>query len=153
MLKKSEIFIHVEDMGPATVAVQAGHDGSLLILPHPLLKEIGLSLQRDHLHPIKWVLNVVDLSISQSPQQSIGHKLDVLTHQFTVHAHQSARQRIAHKFPFDINRVTDDPLDALLAQLLLQEGVEQAREVAVESLIPRNQLVREGQPRHQPALL
>ena len=38
-------------------------------------------LQGDHLHPVEGVGRVEDLAVSQSRQQAICHKLDVLGHQ------------------------------------------------------------------------
>jgi hypothetical protein len=45
-----KIFVHAELLG-ALVA----HDAGLLVLAHPLLEEIGLALERDHLHKVKRV--------------------------------------------------------------------------------------------------
>ena len=42
---------------------------------------------------------------------------------------------------------------ARLGQLLLQHPVQQARKVAVQALVARNELVREGEAVHEPALL
>lgn len=47
-----EVLIQVELV---QLGVDASHHTSLLVLPHSLLKEVGLALQRDDLHPIKGV--------------------------------------------------------------------------------------------------
>ncbi|PON95382.1 hypothetical protein TorRG33x02_089040 [Trema orientale] len=137
----------------SAIAIDAGHDRSLLVLSNPLLEKVGLTLQRYQLHPIKGVLSIIHLAIPQRPKQPVRHELDVLAHQVAVHAHQGARQRVADELPLDVHRVADDPPDPLLAQLLLHQRVEQAGEVAVEPFVPRDQLVRERQARHEPALL
>ena len=59
---KSEILIQLEHVG-APIAVDARHDGGLLVLADPLLKEVSLSLQRDQLHPVKRVLSIVHLPV------------------------------------------------------------------------------------------
>lgn len=41
--------------------VDGCHDTGPLILAHTALKEVGLALQADHLHPVKGVLHVVQL--------------------------------------------------------------------------------------------
>ncbi|KAF3610584.1 hypothetical protein DY000_02047407 [Brassica cretica] len=46
----------------------------------------------------------------------------------TVHPHQHARERIAHKLPLDLDGVPDDRLHALLREIRPQEGVDQAGE-------------------------
>lgn len=46
---------------PEGVVCGARHHSHPLVLAHPLLKEVGLSLQRDVLHEVKRVLHQVDL--------------------------------------------------------------------------------------------
>ncbi|KAK7818467.1 receptor protein kinase clavata1 [Quercus suber] len=82
----------------------------------------------------------------QRAQKPISHKLDVLAHQVTVHPNPRAGQRVTHKLPLYIHHVTDEPLHALLAWLLAQENVEQAREIAVKTFVSRDQLVGEACP-------
>ena len=38
-----------------TVAVDGGHDARLLVVADALLEEVGLALQRDHVHPLEGV--------------------------------------------------------------------------------------------------
>ena len=38
-----------------------GHDTSLLVLSYSLLKEISLPLERNVLHKVEWILNIVNL--------------------------------------------------------------------------------------------
>lgn len=44
-------------------------------------------------------------------------------------------------------------LDGVVAQLVGQHGVEEAREVAVQSLVTGNELIGLSQPKHQSSLL
>nr|GFD42242.1 hypothetical protein [Tanacetum cinerariifolium] len=69
------------------------------------------------------------------------------------HANEAHRQRVGHKLLLNRHRVADDGLHALLGQLVFEVAVEQARKVAMQSFVARNQLVREGQAGHQAALL
>lgn len=46
---------------PEGVVCGAGHHAHPLVLAHTLLKEVGLSLQRDVLHEVEGVLHPVDL--------------------------------------------------------------------------------------------
>jgi hypothetical protein len=57
------------------------HHACLLVLPNPPLKKVGLSLQRNHLHPVEGVLAIPDLGHSESKQEAVGHALNVLDHQ------------------------------------------------------------------------
>ena len=77
-MRRSKISIE-----PELLVLLGSHYASLLVLPHSPLKEVGLALQRNHLHPIKGVLAVPDLSRSQSHQKSVRHALYVLGHQLT----------------------------------------------------------------------
>lgn len=58
---------------PEGVVRGARHHTHPLVLAHSLLKEVGLSLQRDVLHEVKGVLHPVDLH--RTPQVSLteGH--------------------------------------------------------------------------------
>ena len=100
-------------------SINARRNRSLLVITNSLLEEICFTLKRDQHHPIKW----------------IHHKLDILTHQVTIHPHQRARERVAHKLPLDLDRVADNRLHALLRELHPQEGIDQAREVAVQAFV------------------
>ena len=120
----------------------------LLVLPNPLLKEIGLPLQRNQLHPIKRVLGIIDLRAPQCHQQPIRHELDVLAHQITVHPHEGTGKRVARELLLNRHRISDDPLDSVLAQLGPEETVEQTGEVAVEAFFTGDQLIGEGEARH-----
>ena len=57
------------------------HHSGLLVLSHSSLKEVGLSLERNHLHPIEGVLAIPDLGHSEGKQETVSHTLDVLDHQ------------------------------------------------------------------------
>merc|ERR1719162_290927 len=52
-----------------------------------------------------------------------------------------------------LHRAADDGVDHALWQRVLELPVEQARELGVQALVPGDELVRECQARHQPALL
>ena len=51
---------------PEGVVCGAGHHAHPLVLAHTLLKEVGLSLQRDVLHEVEGVLHPVDLQRHKS---------------------------------------------------------------------------------------
>ncbi|KAL3526286.1 hypothetical protein ACH5RR_010942 [Cinchona calisaya] len=144
----SKVLVQLEDVVGDTVAVQTGRDRCLLIIPNPLLKEVGLPLQTYQLHPIKGVLDILHFPISQCPQQSVRHKFNVLAHQIPVHSNQRAGQRFAHEFPLYIHRIRNDSPHSILAQLHPQQTVQQARAIAVETLVSRDQFVGESQSRH-----
>ena len=61
------------------------HHASLLVLSHPLLKEVGLPLEGDQFHEVERVGCTVYLLANQLIQQAVGDKLDVLTHELGVH--------------------------------------------------------------------
>lgn len=58
----------------------AGHYTRFLVLSDSSFKEIGLSLQRDHLHPVERILRFVMFWDTQWDQESVGHKLNILRH-------------------------------------------------------------------------
>jgi hypothetical protein len=58
----------------------------LLIIAHALFKEVGLALERDHVHEIEGIRDIVDLFVAESDEETIGDELDVLAHEGGVHA-------------------------------------------------------------------
>ena len=54
---------------------------------------------------------------------------------------------------FNLDSLPDDPLNRLGVRPSPQVGKQQARKVGVETLVTRNELVRECQSRHEAALL
>ena len=53
--------LEVSVEGELVVLLVVGHDAHLLVLAHSLLKEIGLALERNDLHEVKGVGNLVHL--------------------------------------------------------------------------------------------
>lgn len=135
------------------VLLCACHDTSLLVVTDTLLEEVGLASKRDVLHEVKGVRGVVDLGVAQSEQQTVSNELNVLAHELSVHAKQSAWQSVAEELLFDGNSLGDDGLDRLLARAGVEKREEQAGEVGVHALVTRDELVGEGKTRHQTTLL
>ncbi len=80
------------------------------------------------------------------PDHSINHPPDVLLHHLLVHPDERHGEGVADKRLFDRYGFSHDLEDALPAQLgALELGVEEAGEVAVQALVPGDELVGEGQ--------
>ena len=131
----------------------ASHDTSLLVVTDALLEEVGLASQRDVLHEVEGVGRVVDFDIAESQQQTVSNELDVLAHESSVHAKQSAWQRVAQELLLDLNGLSDDGPDRLWGGLVLEEREEKAGEVSVHALVTGDELVGECKTGHQTALL
>lgn len=58
----------------------AVHDSGFLILTHSSLEEVCLSLQGNHLHPVKGILALVNFLTAQGNQKPIRHTFDILSH-------------------------------------------------------------------------
>ena len=142
-------FAHGHHLQTGNEAVQV----KLLVFSDALLEEVGLALQGDHLHPIEGVGRVEDLAVSQGRQQAICDELDVLGHQVLIHSDQIAGESPADELPLHLDCATDHLVNDVFWELMLQHAVEQARKVRVEALIAGDELVGEGQARHQAALL
>jgi hypothetical protein len=69
-------------------------DSSLGVIRHTLLEEVGLALERDHIHKVEGVRHVVYLVVSESHKESVGNELDILAHELGVHADESNRKGI-----------------------------------------------------------
>ena len=130
----------------------AGHDTGFLVVADALLEEVGLAGERDVLHEVEGVGGVVDLGVAECQEQTVGNELDVLAHEGGVHAEQSAGQSITEKFLLDLDSLGDDSLDGLLAGALVEKREQEASEVSVHALVTRDELVGEGETRHETTL-
>ncbi len=131
----------------------AGHDTSLLVVTDALFEEVGLAGQRDVLHKVEGVGRVVGLGVAKSQQQTVSNELDVLAHELSVHAKQSAWQRVTQELLLDLDSLSDDGLDGLEAGLVLEEREEKAGEVGVHTLVTGDEFVGECKTGHQTTLL
>ena len=81
----SEVLVEVELAGVVRCALCRQLNTGFLIVAYALLEEIGLALERDHVHPLEGVLDVVVLGNTKLVQKTIGNELDVLAHQTRIH--------------------------------------------------------------------
>ena len=77
------------------------------------------SLQREELHPVEGVGGVKVLLLAQGNQQAVRHKVNVLAHEFLVHANQAHRQRLAEELLLDVNSLNNDVCQPLRVQLVV----------------------------------
>ena len=124
-----------------------------MVVAHPFLEEVGFARERDALHEVERVAHVVVFRIAEGEEETVGDEFDVLLHQSGVHAQQGARQRFRQEFLLDLDGFGDDVLHRLLRRPVVQVGEEQAGEVGVQALVARDELVAEGETRHQAAFL
>ena len=129
------------------------HDSGLSVISHSLFEEVSLSLDRDDLHPWERVLGVVELGVPKGEDQSVRHKLHVLTHQLRIHPDQLDGKGLGQEFLLKSNRLGEDLVDGLFRELVFDVGIHQTGEIGVETLIPRNELVGESEPWHEGPLL
>jgi hypothetical protein len=145
---RSELGIKSED------AVLFGllHVG-LLVLAYTLLEEVSLSLERDHVHPLERVLNVVVLGDTKGEQKSVSHKLDVLAHKARVHSDELNGERVLNKLQLNLDSLSDDLSNALVRDLVVEVLVKEASEVSMHALITGDELVGESEAWHKSTFL
>jgi len=74
------------------------------------------------------------LVTTQLDQQTIGHKLDVATHQCAVHADQRHWQCVSKEFLLNGDGITDDLVDTLLRRTVHNVREQQACEISMQPL-------------------
>ena len=156
VIVEGEVAVVVVHIGRALLGgllVRASHDASLLVVTHSLLEEVGLATKRDVLHEVEGVGRVVDLVIAQGDQQAVRHEFNVLFHQVGVHAKKGTGQSLREELLLNGDSIGNDIRNHLLASAVLQVRMQQTGEVGVETLITGDELVGEGQSRHQTTLL
>jgi hypothetical protein len=127
-------------------------NSSLAVLSYSFLKEVGLALERDHLHPFKGVLDFVNLWHFEGEEETVGHKLDVLVHQVRVHTYELDGQGFRNEALLYFDCIGHYLLYARVWKFVLQVGVNEAGKVCVHSFVAADQLVRECKARHQSSL-
>lgn len=140
-------------LGSFFLLLCACHDTSLLVITNTLLEEVGLASKRDVFHEVEWVADLVVLLVSKRQQETISNELDVLLHEICVHAEQSTWKSFSQEFLLDADSLSDDVLNGLLAWSVLKVREEQACKVSVHTLVSGDELVGEGEPRHETTLL
>jgi hypothetical protein len=64
VLLYTAIFLEILVQGESSISMIVG-DTRLLIFGYSPLKEVGLSLEADQFHPIKWIRSIVNFGLSQ----------------------------------------------------------------------------------------
>ena len=90
-LSSSEVFVEVELARVICLTFSRQLHASLLIVTNSLFKEVGLALERDHVHPFERIFTSVLLRNTKLEEEAISDKLNVLVHQLTVHPDQLDR--------------------------------------------------------------
>eukprot|EP00968_Pinguiococcus_pyrenoidosus_P002070 scaffold109_cov252-Pinguiococcus_pyrenoidosus.AAC.55 len=139
-------------LGTSPLAGRGQHP-SLLVLANAALKEVGLALHANHVHPVERIRGVVERRCAKPLAYPIGHELYVLRHEVGVHPNEAHRQGVAHESLLDFNGLADDAMHGLGVAGPLQHVVQHARKVAVQALVPADQLVAEAQAGHEAPLL
>lgn len=128
-------------------------DTGLCVVADPLLEEVCLPLERDHVHEIERVHHVVDLFVPERHEQAIGDEFNVLIHQDGIHADQRAREGVCQKLLFDRDGLHDDKLDGVGVGPFAEVAEEETGKVGVHPLVAGDELVGKGEAGHQAALL
>ena len=81
-------------------------DVGLQIVRYALLEKVGLALQRDHVHEVEGVGDVVYFVIAERYKQAISNKSNILALQSRVHANEFARQSVCSGQSIHIKRCT-----------------------------------------------
>ena len=97
--RKSEIFVQGEGFawgrgfGVGSGGGRSVHSG-LCVIGHTLLEEVGLALERDHIHKVERVRRGINLVVSESHKESVSNEFNILAHELGVHADESNREGI-----------------------------------------------------------
>merc|ERR1712113_1119996 len=142
----SEICIQAESLGAFTPS--SSQHTCFLVLPNPLLEEVSLSLQRDQLHPIERILRFEDLWVSKRCEQSVSDELNVFRHHLAIHTDQIAWQCLTNEEPLGCDCPLYEVVNHVIRKLVLQHAVDKACKLGMQTLVPGDQLIREGQTWH-----
>lgn len=133
--------------------LSAGHHTGLLVVSNTLFEEVGLPGKGNVVHEVEGVGGIVEFLVSKSNEESVGNKLDVLAHEFGIHAEKSTRKCIRQKLLFDADCLGNDSLDSSGVWAVVEVGEQETGEVSVETFITGDEFVREGKARHKTTLL
>ncbi|KAL0906760.1 hypothetical protein M5K25_025279 [Dendrobium thyrsiflorum] len=83
-----------------------------------------------------------------SAKKTIGNKLYVLAHEISIHPHKSTGEGITDELPLYIDSIGNNFSNPILRELVVEETVEKASKVTVQTLVTRYELVGEGETGH-----
>lgn len=112
-----------------------------------------LSLERDQVHEVEGVLDVVDFGVAEGDEEAVGDKLDVLAHEGGVHSDEGDGESLGEELLLNLDGLANDHLDGVGMRATLEVGEHEAGEVGVKSLVTRDELVGEGESGHKSTLL
>jgi len=136
-------------LGPRRGLVDTG----LCIIANPLLEEVGLALEGDHVHEIEGVGDVVHLGVAECDKEPIRNELDVLIHQGRVHPDERNGERLGEEFLFDRYGFGDNMLDGVGVGAFAEVSEQETGEVGVHAFVTGDELVGESETGHQTAFL
>ena len=152
LFRISEVLIKVKLAGVVRCALCSELYASFLIVTYTLLEEVGLALERDHVHPFEGILDVVVLGNAKLEQKAIGYELDVLVHQSGIHTDKLYGKRLGHKVLLNADSFSDYLKDSLVSQFVVQMLVKETGKVSVHAFITRDQFVGESESGHETSL-
>jgi hypothetical protein len=126
---------------------------SLSIITNPLLEEIRLPLQRNHIHKVKRVNHMINLFIPQRHQQPIRDEFDILIHQSRIHPDERNGECVGEEFLFDRYGFHDDVLDGIGMRAFTEVTEEETCKVGVHAFVTGDELVGKSKTRHETAFL
>lgn len=95
--RNSEVLIEAESLASHfSLAASSRRRGntSFRVFGDTLLEEVGLALERDHVHEVEWIADIVVLRAAKSNEEAIGDELNVLAHELSIHANETDGESI-----------------------------------------------------------
>ena len=111
-------------------------DARFGVFPDAFLEEVGLALEGYEFHPVEGVGAVEQLAVSEGLEEAISDKFDVLSHEVRVHANEVTGEGIADEFAFNFDGASDDFMNELLGESVLEHRVEETSEIGMQSFVP-----------------
>ena len=133
----SEVFVQAFELA-TLITTCFKLDTCLLVVSYTLIEEVCLSLERDHIHKVEWVLISVILGDTELEQKAVCNKPNVLVHQAGVHSDQFNGKRLSHEVVLNLDGLINDFNDAFVRQFVIKMLVKETCKVSVHTLVSRD---------------
>ena len=130
-------------------------DAGFAVLAGFVFEKVGFGRERNHFHKVKGVFGVPHFGQAQLQQEPVANKLDVLAHEFFVHADEAVFETVGGESLFQLDGLAHHFHNETFVEgalFLFVHVKEVNRKFRVEALVAANELVAKGQAGHDAAL-
>ncbi len=140
---------------PAAAHAHGVAHAGFAVLAGFVFEKVGFGRQRNHFHKVKGVFGVPHFGQAQLHQEPVANKLDVLAHEFFVHANEAVLETVGGESLFQLDGLAHHCHNETFVEgvfFLFVHVKEVNGKFRVKAFVAANELVAKGKAGHDAAL-